>query len=66
MKPGEVSEPIRAQSGWHLIKVKAREPGTPQTFEDALPAIREHLRVADFEAMLHEVLREKGLKVYGG
>jgi hypothetical protein len=66
MKPGEVSEPIRSQTGWHLIKVKAREPGTPQTFEDALPAIREHLRVADFEAMLQEVLREKGLKVYGG
>lgn len=66
MKAREVSEPIRAQSGRHLIKVKARKPGTPQTLEDALPTIRKHLRVSDFETMLQEVLREKRLRVCDG
>ena len=40
MQAGEVSEPVRTQFGWHLIKVEKVNPASTQTLEEATDAIR--------------------------
>jgi peptidyl-prolyl cis-trans isomerase C len=41
---GEVSEPIRAPSAWHVVRVEERRPSRPQTFEEARDTIMQALR----------------------
>jgi len=43
MQAGEVSEPVRTQFGWHLIKVDKVNPASEQTLEEASAAIRKTL-----------------------
>ncbi len=40
MQTGEISEPVRTQFGWHLIKVEKANPASEQTLEEATEAIR--------------------------
>ena len=43
LKPGEVSEPVKTQFGFHLIKVDAKNEGGVTPFADAQPKITEFL-----------------------
>lgn len=43
MKPGEVSEPVRTQFGWHLIKVEAVNEASVTPLEEAKDKIRDKL-----------------------
>jgi len=43
MKAGEVSEPVRTQFGWHLIKVESVQEATVTSFEDAREDIQKKL-----------------------
>ncbi len=37
LKPGEVTrKPVKTRFGWHVIKVEARRPVTPPTYEESL------------------------------
>jgi len=40
MKPGELSEPVKSQFGYHLIKVEAHET---KTFDEARPDLEKHM-----------------------
>jgi peptidyl-prolyl cis-trans isomerase C len=40
LEPGEVSQPVQTQFGWHLIKLEDRRTGGAQPFEDVKDAIR--------------------------
>lgn len=44
LQPGEVSDPVKTQFGWHLIKLHEISGGKKQTFEQARETIEQELR----------------------
>jgi len=58
LKPGEVSEPVQTQFGWHVIKVTEHTEGKQQDFEQAKEEIRKTL-VSDYIQSLLQGLQEK-------
>ena len=49
-KPGEISQPVRSQFGYHLIRFEERKPARQLTFEDAKPDLLEKLKTQFLEA----------------
>ena len=42
-EPGDVSEPVKTQFGWHIIKLERRIPAAPVPFEQVRPQIMQQL-----------------------
>lgn len=40
LKPGELSQPVQTQFGWHVIRVEARRDGAPPSFEESADDLR--------------------------
>ncbi len=53
--PGDVSEPVKTQFGWHIIKLEARIPESKMAFEDVKTQIIQELK----ERKTQEVLQNK-------
>ncbi len=58
LKPGEMSEPVKTQFGWHVIKVTERTEGKQKTFEGVKEDIRQTL-VSDYVQALIAEMQEK-------
>ncbi|MBS7541089.1 peptidylprolyl isomerase [Ancylobacter lacus] len=43
LKPGEVSEPVKTQFGWHVIKVEEKRQKPLPTFDEVKPQIQQFL-----------------------
>ena len=40
LEPGELSEPVQSQFGWHVIRVEAKRDGAPPSFEESAEELR--------------------------
>jgi peptidyl-prolyl cis-trans isomerase C len=56
LKPGEVSEPVATQFGYHLIKLIERRPGPPLSFEEAKAQVREYILIEKKRTRLDELI----------
>jgi peptidyl-prolyl cis-trans isomerase C len=54
LKPGELSEPVKTQYGWHLIKVTERKDGEPKPFDQVKESIRAMLRNQRLQAQVQD------------
>ncbi len=57
MKPGEVSDVIQTDYGFHLIKVTDRKPGQPSTFEKVRDTVRENYAMDLWQTVVTEQRR---------
>jgi len=43
-KPGDLSEPVQSQFGWHIIRLDGKRPATTKTYEEARATILAELK----------------------
>jgi parvulin-like peptidyl-prolyl isomerase len=58
LAPGEVSEPVRAAGGWHVLRLVAREPATAPALANVEREVRQELRRRSGDEALRRYLDE--------
>lgn len=66
LKPGQVSEPVRTQYGWHLIKLEALRPAGKVPFEDAAGEIKKRLAEERASEKINEILDQSMDQIAAG
>jgi len=62
MEPGDISDPVKTQFGWHVIKLEDRRTSKPPSFEELEPQLRQQLMQATAQAIIAEVKAESGFE----
>ncbi len=58
MKAGDVSEPVRTQFGWHVIKVTDKTDETVTSFEDAQKQIQQEMAITEAKTLAYNKAEE--------
>ncbi|MBQ6774318.1 MAG: peptidylprolyl isomerase [Synergistaceae bacterium] len=63
--PGDISQPVKSQFGWHIIKLEAKIPASAAPFEQVKPQIMQELQNQKTQELLktHSDELEKVYKV---
>ena len=56
LKPGEVSQPVATQFGYHLIKLVERVPGPAMTYEDAKDQVKDQVLIEKKQKRFKELV----------
>ena len=57
-EPGELSEPVKTNYGYHVIRMDANTPSAPQTFEQAKPMIVEQQKARHRDRVEYEFISQ--------
>jgi peptidyl-prolyl cis-trans isomerase D len=66
LKPGQISEPVRTQYGWHLIKVEGVRPAGVVPFDEAAPEIRKRLAEERSSDKINEIIDQSMDQIAAG
>ena len=57
LNKGEISEPVKTQFGWHVIKVEDKRIKPPPTFDEVKPQIEKYVTRKAQAELVHEAAR---------
>jgi len=64
MKPGDISEPIESEVGYHIIRLNERIEGGPITLEKDYDLIRDMVLQRKIDTVLQEAIEKQRKKIY--
>lgn len=65
LKPGEISEPVKTQFGWHVIKVEERRKSPAPSFEQVRNQLRYDLAARILERETNDLRAKVDIQIYG-
>lgn len=66
LKPGQISEPVRTQYGWHVIKLEASRPAGKVPFDDVKGQIKRRLAEEKASEKVNEILDQSMDQIAAG
>jgi parvulin-like peptidyl-prolyl isomerase len=60
LKPGDLSEPVKTQFGYHLIKVETHQT---KSFDEMKPEIEKHIRPEAAQKALEALEKQSGVQL---
>jgi len=65
LKKGDISEPVKSEFGWHIIKVEDRRPVQIASFDEMKESLRGALANKAVQTYVEGLLKKASIKYYG-